>query len=67
LRLLTIEDIEAREKTGCVPHIPEPQRGSSVRKGLPHDLQAVDDSHVDVGEALAALTSTEHSSAPWSM
>ena len=29
-----IEDIEACEKTGCVPHIPKPQRGSSVREGL---------------------------------
>ena len=29
-----IEDIEACEKTGCVPHVPRPQRGSSVREGL---------------------------------
>jgi transposase len=29
-----IEDIEACEKTGCVPHVPKPQRGSSVREGL---------------------------------
>ena len=28
------------KKTGCVLHIPQPQRGSSVRRGLPHDLQA---------------------------
>ena len=28
------EDIEACEKTGCVPHVPKPQRGSSVREGL---------------------------------
>src|SRR5271163_1577017 len=29
-----IEDIEACEKTGCVPHVPKPQRGSSVREGF---------------------------------
>jgi transposase len=29
-----IEDIEACEKAGCVPHVPKPQRGSSVREGL---------------------------------
>ena len=29
-----IEDIEACEKTGCVPHVAKPQRGSSVREGL---------------------------------
>ena len=29
-----IEDIEACEKTGCVPHVPKPQRGSSVRERL---------------------------------
>ena len=29
-----IEDIEACEKTGCFPHVPKPQRGSSVREGL---------------------------------
>ncbi len=29
-----IEDIEACEKTGCIPHVPRPQRGSSVREGL---------------------------------
>src|ERR1700729_199091 len=29
-----IEDIEACEKTGCVPHVRKPQRGSSVREGL---------------------------------
>ncbi len=28
------EDIEACEKAGCVPHVPKPQRGSSVRQGL---------------------------------
>jgi transposase/IS5 family transposase len=28
------EDIEACEKAGCVPHVPRPQRGSSVREGL---------------------------------
>jgi hypothetical protein len=28
------EDIEACEKAGCVPHVPKPQRGSSVRDGL---------------------------------
>jgi Transposase DDE domain len=28
-----IEDIEACEKTGCVPHVAKPQRGSSVREG----------------------------------
>jgi transposase len=28
------EDIEACEKAGCVPHVPRPQRGSSVRGGL---------------------------------
>jgi Transposase DDE domain len=34
-----IEDIEACEKTGCVPHVPKPQRGSSVRKGLSRRLR----------------------------
>jgi len=29
-----IEDIEACEKTGCVPYVAKPQRGSSVREGL---------------------------------
>ena len=29
-----IEDIEACEKAGCIPHIPKPQRGSSVREGF---------------------------------
>ena len=29
-----IEDIQACEKTGCVPHVPKPQRGSSAREGL---------------------------------
>jgi hypothetical protein len=29
-----IEDIEACEKAGCIPHVPKPQRGSSVRAGF---------------------------------
>ncbi len=29
-----IEDIEACEKAGLIPHVPKPQRGSSVRNGL---------------------------------
>ena len=29
-----IEDIEACERAGCVPHVAKPQRGSSVREGL---------------------------------
>jgi hypothetical protein len=29
-----IEDIEAREKAGLTPHVPKPQRGSSVRNGF---------------------------------
>ena len=28
------EDIEACEKAGCVPHVPKPKRGSSVRDRL---------------------------------
>jgi transposase len=28
------EDIEACEKAGCIPHVPRPQRGFSVREGL---------------------------------
>jgi IS5 family transposase len=28
------EDIEACEKAGCIPHVPRPQRGSSVRQGF---------------------------------
>jgi transposase len=28
------EDIEPCEKAGCIPHVPRPQRGSSVRDGL---------------------------------
>jgi transposase len=28
------EDIEACEKAGCIPHVPRPQRGSSVRDGF---------------------------------
>src|SRR4029077_15618082 len=29
-----IEDVEACEKAGCIPHVPRPQRGSSVREGF---------------------------------
>jgi hypothetical protein len=29
-----IEDIEASEKAGLMPHVPKPQRGSSVRNGF---------------------------------
>src|ERR1700685_1166518 len=29
-----IEDVDACEKAGCIPHVPRPQRGSSVREGL---------------------------------
>ncbi len=29
-----IEDIEACERAGCIPHVPRPQRGSSAREGL---------------------------------
>jgi transposase len=29
-----IEDVEACEKAGCVPHVPKPQRGSSVGEGF---------------------------------
>ena len=29
-----IEDIEARESSGVVPHVPKPQRGSAVSQGL---------------------------------
>ena len=29
-----IEDIQACERAGCIPHVPRPQRGSSVREGL---------------------------------
>ena len=29
-----IEDIEACERAGCIPHVPRPQRGSSVREGF---------------------------------
>ena len=29
-----IEDIEACEKAGCIPYVPKPQRGSSVREGF---------------------------------
>jgi len=29
-----IEDIEACEKAGCIPHVPKPQCGSSVGEGL---------------------------------
>ena len=28
------EDIEACEKAGCIPYVPRPQRGFSVREGL---------------------------------
>src|SRR6202451_3938204 len=28
------EDIEACEKAGCIPHVPRPQRGPSVREGV---------------------------------
>jgi transposase len=28
------EDVEACEKAGCIPHVPRPQRGSSVREGF---------------------------------
>ena len=29
-----VENIEACEKAGCIPHVPKPQRGSSVREGF---------------------------------
>jgi hypothetical protein len=29
-----IEDLEACEKAGVTPHVPKPQRGSSVREGF---------------------------------
>jgi hypothetical protein len=29
-----VEDTEACEKSGCIPHVPRPQRGSSVREGF---------------------------------
>ncbi|HXO00776.1 MAG TPA: IS1182 family transposase [Stellaceae bacterium] len=29
-----IEDVEACERVGCIPHVPRPQRGSSVREGF---------------------------------
>jgi transposase len=29
-----VEDIEACEKAGCIPYVPRPQRGSSVREGF---------------------------------
>jgi transposase len=29
-----VEDIEACEKAGCIPYVPKPQRGSSVRDGF---------------------------------
>ena len=29
-----VEDIEACEKAGIVPHVPRPQRGAAVREGL---------------------------------
>jgi hypothetical protein len=29
-----VEDIEGCEKSGCIPHVPRPQRGSSVREGF---------------------------------
>jgi IS5 family transposase len=28
------EDVEACERVGCIPHVPRPQRGSSVREGF---------------------------------
>jgi hypothetical protein len=28
------EDVEACGKVGCIPHVPRPQRGSSVREGF---------------------------------
>src|SRR5271163_643174 len=29
-----VEDVEACEKAGCIPHVPRPQRGFSVREGF---------------------------------
>src|SRR6202046_172072 len=29
-----VEGVEACEKAGCIPHVPRPQRGSSVREGF---------------------------------
>ena len=31
---IKIEDLEACEKAGSIPHVPKPQRGSSVREGF---------------------------------
>jgi Transposase DDE domain len=44
------EDIEACEKAGCIPHVPRPQRGSSVREGF----FCKDEFRYDAGRAGAA-------------
>ena len=45
-----IEDIEACEKAGCIPHVPRPQRGSSVCEGFFRK----DEFRYDVGRAMFA-------------
>jgi len=43
-----IEDIEACENAGCVPFVPKPQRGSSVREGFFRKDEFRDDPERDV-------------------
>ena len=40
-----VKDVEACEKAGCIPHVPRPQRGSSVREGFFRK----DEFHYDAG------------------
>jgi hypothetical protein len=42
-----IEDIEACEEAGCIPHVPKPQRGSPVREGF----SGKDEFRYDAGRA----------------
>jgi hypothetical protein len=42
-----IEDIEACEEAGCIPHVPKPQRGSPAREGF----SGKDEFRYDAGRA----------------
>jgi transposase len=53
-----IEDIEACEKAGCIPHVPKPQRGSSVREGFFFRYDTGRDAYVCPGGQL--LTPIRH-------
>ena len=55
-----VEDIEACEKAGCIPHVPRPQRGSSVREGFFRKDEFRYDAGRDVCRGGTLLTPIRH-------